>query len=125
MKSLCLGVALFSSLGSGTACLEIQGWLLRCTRLLGLRVKRFWTNAPPPNEINTGALIIRIGFWGPLYDNYNKEPPQNSIGIYLGPYCVHIHIHRPAHMASPIKSLSSKQHPKGPEDPIIRYLGLR
>ena len=21
-----------------------------------------------------GALIIRIGFWGPLYSNYNKEP---------------------------------------------------
>ena len=23
-----------------------------------------------------GALISRIGFWGPLYYNYNKEPPQ-------------------------------------------------
>ena len=22
---------------------------------------------------NVGALIIRIGFWGPLYHNYNKE----------------------------------------------------
>ena len=22
----------------------------------------------------TGALIIRIRFWGPLYYNYNKEP---------------------------------------------------
>ena len=21
-------------------------------------------------------LIIRIGFWGPLYYNYNKEPPK-------------------------------------------------
>ena len=29
-----------------------------------------------------GALIIRIGFWGPLYYNYNQ---QNSIGNYLGP----------------------------------------
>ena len=27
-----------------------------------------------------GALIIRIGFWCPLFYNYNKEPPQNSIG---------------------------------------------
>ena len=25
---------------------------------------------------NVGALIIRRGFWGPLYDNYNKEPPK-------------------------------------------------
>ena len=23
-----------------------------------------------------GALIIRIRFWGPLYCNYNKEPPK-------------------------------------------------
>ena len=23
-----------------------------------------------------GALIIRIGFWGPLYDNYSEEPPR-------------------------------------------------
>ena len=23
-----------------------------------------------------GALIIRIGFWGPLYCKYNKEPPR-------------------------------------------------
>ena len=22
-----------------------------------------------------GALIIRIGFWGPLYDNYSQETP--------------------------------------------------
>ena len=32
-----------------------------------------------------GALIIRIGCWGPLYYNYNKEP-QNSIGNYFGLY---------------------------------------
>ena len=24
----------------------------------------------------SGALIIRIRFWGPLYCNYNKEPPK-------------------------------------------------
>ena len=23
-----------------------------------------------------GALILRIGSWGPLYYNYNKEPPK-------------------------------------------------
>ena len=37
---------------------------------------------------NIGALIIRIGFWGPLDCHYNQEPPQNSIGIYLGPYII-------------------------------------
>ena len=34
-----------------------------------------------------GALIIRIGFWDPLYYTYNKEP-QTSIGNHLGPYIV-------------------------------------
>ena len=34
---------------------------------------------------NVGAFIIRIGFWGPLYYKYDKEP-QNGIGNYLGPY---------------------------------------
>ena len=33
-----------------------------------------------------GALIIRMGFWGILYYNYNKEPAPNSIGNYQGPY---------------------------------------
>ena len=28
-----------------------------------------------------GAVIIRIGFWGPFYYTYNEEP-QNSIGKY-------------------------------------------
>ena len=26
-----------------------------------------------------GALIIRIGLWGPLYYNYNKESQQRSL----------------------------------------------
>ena len=30
---------------------------------------------------NIGAFIITIGFWGPLYQNFNKELP-NSIGNY-------------------------------------------
>ena len=33
-----------------------------------------------------GALIVRIGVWGPLCYNYTKEPPQNSIGKSKGPY---------------------------------------
>ena len=31
---------------------------------------------------NIGALIIRRGFWGPLYYTCNKDPPQYSIGNY-------------------------------------------
>ena len=34
---------------------------------------------------NIAALIIRIGFWGPLYYSHNKNP-HSSIGIYSGPY---------------------------------------
>ena len=29
----------------------------------------------PKSRINIGAFIIRVGLWGPLYYNYNKEPP--------------------------------------------------
>ena len=38
---------------------------------------------------STGAVIIRTGFWGPAYYNYNKEP-QNNIGNYYGPYIIKI-----------------------------------
>ena len=44
-------------------------------------------------SLNVGALIIRIGFWSPLYYIYNNEDPppkkikiNNNIGNYLGPY---------------------------------------
>ena len=30
-----------------------------------------------PSALNIGALIIRIGFWGPIYYSYKKEPPKN------------------------------------------------
>ena len=34
-----------------------------------------------------GALTIREqGFWDMVYYNDNKDPPQNSIGNYFGPY---------------------------------------
>ena len=29
-----------------------------------------------PKGPDIGALIIRIGFWGPFYYKYNKEPPK-------------------------------------------------
>ena len=31
------------------------------------------STAPEPKK---GAIMIRIGFWGPLSYNYNKEPPE-------------------------------------------------
>ena len=35
-------------------------------------------------------MIIRIGFWGIVYYNYNKEPPKIDIGNYQGPYIIAI-----------------------------------
>ena len=32
-----------------------------------------------PKAHSVGALIIRIGFWGPLYYNYYTEPPVLEI----------------------------------------------
>ena len=40
----------------------------------------------PPKAHNIGALIIRTGFWSPLYYNHSKEPSKNSIVSYLGPH---------------------------------------
>ena len=37
-------------------------------------------------QFTKGAVMIRIGFGGPSCCTYNKDPPQNSIGNYLGPY---------------------------------------
>ena len=37
-------------------------------RLLGLQREE--------RRANIRALIIRIGFWGPLYYTYKKEPPK-------------------------------------------------
>ena len=38
-----------------------------------------------PCGSNLGALLFRIGFWGPLYYNHNKEPPK-PYSNYSGPY---------------------------------------
>ena len=34
---------------------------------------------------NIGALAIRIGFWGLLYYNYNKEPPEIVLVFFCAP----------------------------------------
>ena len=39
--------------------------------------------SPVFGNSHIGAVI---GSWGPLYYNYNTEPPKNSIGNYLAPY---------------------------------------
>ena len=41
-----------------------------------LNIIRRCRYATPSVCCNIGALIIRIGFCGPLYYNYNKEPPK-------------------------------------------------
>ena len=40
-------------------------------------------NYPPVNGLDFGARYTVI-----YYKNYNKKTPQNSIGIYLGPYSI-------------------------------------
>ena len=35
--------------------------------------------AKKPCHPTIGALIIRIGLWGPLYFGYNKEPPTDIV----------------------------------------------
>ena len=34
------------------------------------------TKSSAVKRLKLGALAIRIGFWGPPYYNYNKEPPK-------------------------------------------------
>ena len=46
------------------------------TKVHGMRMIHVGIVSATPQESTLGALIIRIGFWGPLYYTYNKEPPQ-------------------------------------------------
>ena len=41
----------------------------------------------------TGALIIRNGFWGPLYYTYNTEPPKIVLVIVKAPFFSPMHPH--------------------------------
>ena len=34
---------------------------------------------------NMGAFVIRIGCWGPLYNNYIKEPPKKALVVISAP----------------------------------------
>ena len=47
---------------------------------------KHYARAPRPRTANAGALTIRIGFWGPLYYSYNKEPQNSIVANDLGPY---------------------------------------
>ena len=52
--------------------LRVQGLCLVgfqvCYRVMGAARVLGW--------VNVGALIIRTGFWGIVYYNYNKEAPE-------------------------------------------------
>ena len=46
----------------------------------GMRNQSVWSLILGPFPKSDGfpfaILILRIGFWGPLYRNHNKEPPK-------------------------------------------------
>ena len=54
--------------------------------------------AKHPGSSILQASTIRIGFWGPLYCNYNKEPPNPviklestellTLGLFHGGHCM-------------------------------------
>ena len=48
---------------------------LCCLGLKGLAFTRCWNSRAQRVGRNVGAVIIRIGFGGPLYSNDDKEPP--------------------------------------------------
>ena len=50
-----------------------------------------------------GASTIRIGFLGPLYYKYNKEPPNIVLVIIWAPHITHDHL-------SPIGARDEKLH---------------
>ena len=56
--------------------LQVVKLMLSASQLAALLA----TDRPSENYrsdcINMGAFLIRIGFWGPLYYSYNKEPPS-------------------------------------------------
>ena len=60
---------------------------------------------------NIGALIIGIGFWGPLYYKYSREPPKIVLGNYLGPYS--IYLKSSPHLPTP--RMSPNHKPKMPD----------
>ena len=54
--------------------------------LLNLNASQTTQKLPPPQaRSNVGALIIRIGFWGPRYYNCYKEPPKIVLVIIKAP----------------------------------------
>ena len=70
------GGPLQASCGPGSCTLPT--WGQKGTYLTGPRIADL--DSIDLRLCNIGALI-RMGSWGPLHYNYNKEPP-NSVGIY-------------------------------------------
>ena len=60
--------------GSRTSCNEAMAKASLIT--LGERSVRF---EQMTEEYNTGALMILIGYWGPLYYSYKKAPPPQIV----------------------------------------------
>ena len=58
---------------------------VRCVAETRMGKRGAFTEKPYTITNTIGAFIIRIGFWDPFYYNKNKEPPQNSIGNFVGP----------------------------------------
>ena len=64
---------ILSLLASPLTTFHLAGFFERFSRSMMLTARCL----PKPFERYTfGALIIRIGFWGPLYYKYNKDPPK-------------------------------------------------
>ena len=78
------------------------------------------------------ALITSIGFWGVPYYHYSIIYPQNPILITKAPILQQCDLPRDSpdqllHDAEDrlLCQVETLPNPKGPKDPIIRYLGFR
>ena len=51
---------------------------LHCKILLNERNSSKSANPSGLTNPNIGDLVVRLGFWGPLYYTYNKDPPPSK-----------------------------------------------
>ena len=51
-------------------------------------------------QVNIGALIIGIGFWGSLYYNYNEGPPPKIVQVIILAPILRVSVHRIARKAN-------------------------
>ena len=60
----------------GSRVVDIQNLSLRTPKSYTVASTAFSEIQAFEFSCNTGASTIRIGFWGPLYYKYNKEPSK-------------------------------------------------